>query len=60
MVRGVYINRAGAERLLFDKALDRYPAEVFASKRQSTACGESRTAKALRMPSTGSLSAGRS
>lgn len=26
-VRGVYIHRAGAERLLFDKALDRYLAE---------------------------------
>ncbi|MGD8956771.1 MAG: integrase [Chromatiaceae bacterium] len=24
MVRGVYINRASAQRLLFDKALDRY------------------------------------
>lgn len=48
MVRGVYINRAGAERLLFDKALDRYLAEVSASKRQSTAYGESRKAKALR------------
>lgn len=48
MVRGVYINRAGAERLLFDKALDRYLAEVSASKRQSTAYGESRKAKALK------------
>ena len=32
MVRGVYIHRAGAERLLFDKVLDRYLAEVSASK----------------------------
>ncbi|MCP5305270.1 MAG: hypothetical protein H6953_07480 [Chromatiaceae bacterium] len=37
MVRGVYINRAGAERLLFDKALERFLAEVSASKRTSTA-----------------------
>ena len=48
MVRGMYINRAGAERLLFDKALERYLAEVSASKRESTAYGESRKAKALR------------
>ena len=48
MVRGVYINRAGAERLLFEKALDRYLAEVSASKRPSTAYGESRKAKALK------------
>ena len=47
MVRGVYINRADAERWLFDKALDRYLAEVSASKRQCTAYGESRKAKAL-------------
>ena len=40
MVRGVYINRAGAERLLFDKALDRYLAEVSATKRPSTAYGK--------------------
>ena len=48
MVRGVYINRAGAERLLFEKALDRYLAEVSSSKRPSTAYGESRKAKALK------------
>ena len=48
IVRGVYINRAGAERLLFDKALGRYLAEVSASKRPSTAYGESRKAKALK------------
>jgi hypothetical protein len=42
------INRAGAERLLFEKALDRYLAEVSASKRPSTAYGESRKAKALK------------
>ena len=48
MVRGVYINRAGADRLLFGKALDRYLAEVSASNRPSTAYGESRKAKALK------------
>ena len=37
MVRGVYINRAGAEKLLLEKALDRYLSEVSASKRESTA-----------------------
>lgn len=37
IVRGVYINRSGAERLLFEKALDRYLAEVSSSKRPSTA-----------------------
>ena len=48
MVRSVYINRAGAERLLFDKVLDRYLTEVSSSKRQSIAYGESRKAKALK------------
>ncbi len=48
MVRGLYIHRAGAEKLLFDKALERYLAEVSASKRPSTAYGESRKAKALK------------
>jgi len=48
MVRGVYIHRAGAEKLLFDKALERYLAEVSASKRKSTAYGESRKANALK------------
>ena len=37
MVRGVYINRAGAEKLLLEKALDRYLAEVSASKRDNAA-----------------------
>ncbi|MEQ8690139.1 MAG: site-specific integrase [Pseudomonadales bacterium] len=48
MVRGVYIDRAGAEKLLFGKALDRYLAEVSSTKRQSTANSESQKAKALR------------
>ncbi|MEA3243872.1 MAG: site-specific integrase [Pseudomonadota bacterium] len=48
MVRGVYINRAGAEKLLLEKALDRYLSEVSPSKRDSTAYGESHKAKALK------------
>ena len=48
MVRGVYINRAGAEKLLLEKALDRYLSEVSASKRESTAYAESHKAKALK------------
>ena len=48
MVRGVYINRAGAEKLLLEKALDRYLAEVSAGKRDSTASAESHKAKALK------------
>jgi hypothetical protein len=48
MVRGVYINRAGAEKLLLGKALDRYLAEVSPSKRDSTANAQSHKAKALR------------
>jgi len=48
MVRGVYITRSGAEKLLLGKALDRYLAEVSPSKRDSTAYAESHKAKALR------------
>jgi integrase len=48
MVRGVYINRAGAEKLPLEKALDRYLSEVSASKRESTAYAESHKAKALK------------
>lgn len=48
MVRGVYINRAGAEKLLLEKALDRYLSEVSSSKRESTAYAESHKAKALK------------
>ena len=40
MVRGVYINRAGAEKLLLEKALVRYLAEVSASMHASVLCGE--------------------
>ena len=48
MVRGVYINRAGAEKLLLEKALDRYLSEVSSTKRASTACAEEHKAKALK------------
>lgn len=48
MVRGVYIVRAGAEKLLLEKALDRYLSEVSPSKRESTAYAENHKAKALR------------
>ena len=48
MVRGVYIDRSGAERLLFSKALDRYLSEVSSTKRASTAYSEGQKSKALR------------
>ena len=48
MVRGVYINRAGADRLLLKHALDRYLSEVSSTKRESTAYAEQHKAKALR------------
>ena len=47
-VRGFDMHRAGAEKLLFDKALERYLAGVSASKRPSTAYGEGRKASALK------------
>jgi integrase len=48
MVRGVYINRAGADRLLLKHALDRYLSEVSSTKRESTAYAEQHKAKALK------------
>ena len=48
MVRGVYIDRAGAEKLLLEKALDRYLSEVSSTKRASTASAEGHKAKALK------------
>ncbi len=48
MARGVYIDRAGAERLLLKTALDRYLADVSATKKASTASAERHKAKALR------------
>ncbi len=48
MVRGVYIDRAGAERLLLRNALDRYLAEVSGTKKASTALAEQHKAKALK------------
>ena len=48
MVRGVYIDRAGSDRLLFTHALDRYLREVSSTKRATTACAEGHKAKALK------------
>ena len=48
MVRGVYINRAGSDRILLKKALDRYLSEVSSTKRESTAYAEQHKAKALK------------
>lgn len=49
MVRGVYIDRAGADRILLKHALDRYLREVSSTKRKSTAYAESQKAKALKV-----------
>lgn len=48
MVRGVYIDRAGSDRLLLGDALDRYLHEVSSTKRVTTAYAEGHKAKALR------------
>ena len=48
MMRGVYINRAGAEKLLLEQALDLYLSEVSSTKRESTAYAEGQKAKALK------------
>lgn len=48
MVRGVYIGRTSAERLTFDKALDRYLSEVTPTKKPSTQAAERAKAIALR------------
>jgi integrase len=48
MVRGVYIDRASADRLLLKQALDRYLREVSSTKRESTAYAEQHKAKALK------------
>ena len=47
MVRGVYIDRANADRLLLRDALKRYLREVSISKKPSTAKGEQSKARAL-------------
>lgn len=48
MVRGVYIDRASADRLLLKKAIDRYLNEVSSTKKASTASAERHKAKALK------------
>jgi len=48
MVRGVYIDRAGSDRILLKNALDRYLREVSSTKRESTAHAEQHKAKALK------------
>jgi len=48
MVRGVFIDRAGCERLTLSKALERYLREVSPTKRGSTARAELHKTKALK------------
>lgn len=47
MVRGVYIQRSGSERLTLEKALGRYLAEVTPSKKPTTRKAETTKAKQL-------------
>lgn len=47
MVRGVYIQRSGSERLTLEKALERYLAEVTPSKKPTTRKAEATKAKQL-------------
>lgn len=47
MVRGVYIQRSGSERLTLEKALERYLAEVTPSKKPTTQKAEATKAKQL-------------
>lgn len=48
MVRGMYVKRALAEKLLFADAIDRYLAEVTPSKRPFTQAGEKHRAATLK------------
>ncbi len=48
MVRCVYINRAGSDRILLKHALDRYLSEVSSTKCENTANVERHKAKALK------------
>jgi integrase len=48
MVRGVYIDRADAGRMLLKTAIDRYLCEVSSTKKPSTASAEKHKAKALK------------
>lgn len=47
MVRGVYIQRAPAERMTFEAALKRYLTEVMLTKRASTHTVERKEAQVL-------------
>lgn len=48
MVRGVYIDRASAERHIFGKALDRYLSEVTLTKKPNTQAAKKKKAEALK------------
>jgi len=48
MVRGMYIDRAGADRILLKDAMDRYLREVSSTKRKTTSYAEGHKAKALK------------
>ncbi|MCP4453589.1 MAG: site-specific integrase [Planctomycetes bacterium] len=48
MVRGVYIDRAGSDRILLKPALERYLREVSSTKKASTHSAEQHKAKALK------------
>lgn len=48
MVRGVYIERSGSERMTLEKALDRYLSEVTPTKSESTQLGEHKKAANVR------------
>lgn len=48
MVRGVYIDHSGAERMTFDSALTRYLSEVLTTKKPSTQRAEKPRAEPLR------------
>lgn len=47
MVRGLYIRRAGSERLTFAKAMERYLTEVTPTKKPSTQVAERKKSKSL-------------
>jgi integrase len=49
IVRGVYIDRAGSERMMFKAAMDRYLAEVTPTKKASTQRNERLVAEALKV-----------
>ena len=48
MVRGTYIQRATADRMTVESAVDRYIKEVTPTKRSSTQEGEQRRAEILK------------